>query len=218
MRILALAGLALATAACGGARERGTATLWVTRDRGARVVYSGVVPAGISAMQALARRQAITTRYGGRFVQSIGGVEGSLSRRRDWFYFVNGREGDRSATEVKLRDGDVEWWDYRSWAGGAMSVPVVAGAYPQPFVGAATSVVATGVAGGVARRIAAQVHGVVASRRPTVNYILLSDRLPPEAVRIKRFRRGVVLQLGARVARRLAADPSVLRYRYGAAA
>ena len=67
--------LALTVTGCGGAREHGSATLWVTRDRGAEVVYSGTVPAGLTAMQALDRKLDITTRYGGRFVQSINDVE-----------------------------------------------------------------------------------------------------------------------------------------------
>jgi hypothetical protein len=127
--------LALALAGCGGGgREHGTATLWVTRDRGAHVVYAGTVPAGLTAMQALERRLHVDTRYGGRFVQSIAGVHGSLTKERDWFWFVNGIEGDRSAAEYRLHPGDVEWWDYRSWSGGSMSVPVVVGAFPEPFL------------------------------------------------------------------------------------
>ena len=35
--------LALAVAGCGGGREHGTATIWVTRDRGASVLYTGTV-------------------------------------------------------------------------------------------------------------------------------------------------------------------------------
>ena len=71
MRRVALLLLALVAAGGGGAREHGTATLWVTRDRGAHVLYAGTVPAGLTAMQALDRKRDITTRYGGRFVQSI---------------------------------------------------------------------------------------------------------------------------------------------------
>ena len=37
----------------------------------------------------------MTTRYGGRFLQSIDGIYGSLTGQRDWFFFVNGIEGDR---------------------------------------------------------------------------------------------------------------------------
>ena len=54
--------------------------------------------------------------YGGRFVQAIEGIAGSLSKREDWFYFVNGLEADRGAVEYRLRPGDVEWWDYRHWS------------------------------------------------------------------------------------------------------
>jgi hypothetical protein len=209
--------LALVVAGCGGAREHGTATLWVTRDRGAHVLYTGTVPAGLTAMQALERRRKVTTRYGGRFVQSIDGIQGSLTRQRDWFYFVNGLEGDRSAAEVRLHAGDVEWWDFRAWNGGSMSVPVVVGAYPEPFRHGTTSVVATGTNTSVARRIAGQVHGVVGAKTPTKNFIVISSRFARSLVRIKRFRSGVLLELGLDAARRLAADSSALRYRYGTA-
>ena len=55
MRTSALLLLALALAGCGGVREHGKATLWVTRDRGSQVLYAGSVPAGLTAMQALER-------------------------------------------------------------------------------------------------------------------------------------------------------------------
>jgi len=206
---------ALAVTGCGGEREHGTATLWVTKDRGAHLVYSGTVPAGLTAMQALDRKLDITTRYGGRFVESIDGVDGSLTRRRDWFFFVDGIEGDRSATEVKLRDGDVEWWDYRSWQGSAMSVPVVVGSYPHPFLRGTTSVTAVGVERKLARTIAGQVHGVVAATKPTRNYIVISRDYGQDHVAIKRFRNGALLELGTAAARQLAADPKALARRYG---
>jgi hypothetical protein len=207
--------LAFAATACGGEREHGTATLWVTRDRGAQVLYDGTVPAGLTAMQALERTRKVTTRYGGRFVQSIDGVEGSATKQRDWFYFVDGIEGDRSAAEVTLRPGDVEWWDYRNWTGSSMSVPVVVGAYPKPFVGGTTSVVRFGVSRTVAAAIAKQVHGTVAATSPTKNSIVVSTHFAPDRVRISRFRSGFRLELGQRAARRLAADQAAFRYRYG---
>ena len=117
MRTVAPLLLVLAVAGCGGTAGReGTATVWVTRDRGAHVLLVREVPAGLTAMQALDRVADIQTTYGGRYVQSINGIDGSLSAQRDWFYFVNGIEGDRSAAEVSLDAGDIEWWDYRSWA------------------------------------------------------------------------------------------------------
>ncbi|MGH3002028.1 MAG: DUF4430 domain-containing protein [Gaiellaceae bacterium] len=213
--------LALVLAGCGGVREHGAATLWVTRDRGAQIVFSGRVPAGLSAMQALERKVKVSTRYGGRFVQSIDGVQGSLSGQRDWFYFVNGVEADSGATAVRLRPGDVEWWDYRSWRGGAMTVPVVLGAFPEPFLhgfegvpAGSTAVIANGVPRSLAARIAAEVHGTVSPKRPRASSIVIGG-VPAGTPRIHRTAHGVLLELGAGAARRLAADPAAFRYRYG---
>ena len=129
-----LLGAALLVAGCGGdGATGGSASLWITRDRGADVVRTTTVDAGVTAMQALDREADVETRYGGRFVHSVDGLEGSLSDQRDWFWFVNGIEGDRSATDYRLRPGDVLWWDLRSW-GTRMREPVVVGAFPEPFL------------------------------------------------------------------------------------
>jgi Domain of unknown function (DUF4430) len=216
VRTTLIVALALVLAGCGGGgREHGTATLWVTRDRGAHVLYAGSVPAGLDGIQTVERKLKVTTRYGGRFLQSIDGVSGSLIGQRDWFFFVNGVEGDRSATEVTMRAGDVLWWDYRKWSGSAMSVPVVLGAYPEPFIHGfpgKTSVV--GANRKLAEEIAAQVHGIVNAKTTPRNYIVIGGRLPPQTARIKRFRNGALLELGTTVAERLARDPHVLRFRY----
>lgn len=126
--VLAVAVLA----GCGG-EDGGQATVWITRDRGVHVLLQKSVPSGLTALQAIDRVADIDTRYGGRFVRAINGVEGSLSAQRDWFYFINGYEGDRSAAEYRLHDGDVEWWDFRSWRT-QMRVPLVVGAFPEPFL------------------------------------------------------------------------------------
>lgn len=136
MRRLLLALLAaLLLGGCGEERSEGegTASLWITRDRGDHVILTADVPAGLSALQALDRAADVETRYGGRFVHSINGIEGSLSAQRDWFYFVNGYELDRSAAEYRLHDGDVLWWDFRSWEK-ELRAPVVVGAFPEPFL------------------------------------------------------------------------------------
>jgi len=135
--------VALAAAGCGGAEGGSetraesaghgpTAQLWVTRDRGAEVLVDAVVPAGINAIQAVEEHADVETRYGGRFVQAINRLEGSLEEQRDWFYFLNGIEADLGGAEVTVRAGDVLWWDLRSWSD-QMRAPVVVGAFPEPF-------------------------------------------------------------------------------------
>ena len=128
---------ALALAGCGVAgptAEDGTARLWVTRDRGSAVLVDTTVPAGQTLLRALRSKAKVSTRYGGGFVQSIEGIEGSARRHEDGFWFVNGLAGDRSAASYRLRDGDVAWWDYRDWSGDADTLEVVAGAFPEPFL------------------------------------------------------------------------------------
>ncbi|MGZ8701256.1 MAG: DUF4430 domain-containing protein [Gaiellaceae bacterium] len=132
MRRLVLVFAVVALSGCGGG-DGGRATLWITRDKGAHVILERKVPAGLTAMQALDRIAEIKTRYAGRYVQSINGIEGSIAARSDWFYFINGYEADRSAAEYRLHDGDVEWWDFRSWRT-QLREPVVVGAFPEPFL------------------------------------------------------------------------------------
>jgi hypothetical protein len=136
-RLTPLLLVVLALAGCGGegpTAADGTARLWVTRDRGRSVLVRTTVPAGQTLLRALRSKAKLTTRYGGGFVQSIDGIEGSARRHDDWFWFVNGLAGDRSAASYRLRDGDVAWWDYRDWSGDAQTLEVVPGAFPEPFL------------------------------------------------------------------------------------
>lgn len=206
--------LALALAGCGGGeRAHGTATLWVTRDRGAHVVLSARVPAGANGIQTVEKKLKVTTRYGGRYVQSIDGVQGSLDAQRDWFFYVNGVEGNRSAAEVRIHPGDVLWWDYRHWTPATEHIPVIAGAWPHPFVDRGrTSVVAADRA--LAAKLARQVHGVVNANVPLRNFVVVGKAFPPDHVAIRPFRNGYELELGTAIARRLASDPRALRYRF----
>jgi uncharacterized protein DUF4430 len=215
VRPAALLLLALVLAGCGGGeRGRGTATLWVTRDRGAHVVYSGSVPAGLNGVQAVERKLKVTTRYGGRYLQSLDGIEGSLGAQRDWFFYVNGKEGGRSAAEVRLRAGDVLWWDYRRWTGATMHLPVVAGAWPHPFVDSGpTSVVSPNH--DLAAELAKQVRGTPNSKSTSVkSFVIVARTFGPDHVHIKPYRDGYLLELGMRIAARLAKDDSALRYRF----
>ena len=131
----AFLALTLLLAGCGGSEEgeRGTATLWITRDRGSDVLREATVPAGLTVLRALRREADVETGHGGRFVQSIDGIEGSLAAGRDWFFFVNGVAADKGAAEYRLRPGDTAWWDYREWKAGR-EVRIVVGAFPEPFL------------------------------------------------------------------------------------
>jgi len=131
----ALVVVLLFLAGCGGAAggEEGTAQLWVTRDRGAKLLVETEVRAGQTLMRALASKTEVKTRYGGRYVQAVNGIEGSLDAQHDWFWFVNGYEGDRSAASYRLHDGDVAWLDYRPWQREG-EASVVVGAFPEPFL------------------------------------------------------------------------------------
>lgn len=165
-RLLALAAAVLVATGCGAAAEgEGTATIWITRDRGERVLLVKEVPAGLTAMQALDRVADLDTRYGGRYVHAIDGLAGSLAGRRDWFWFLNGYEGDRSAAEYTLHAGDVEWWDYRRWRSPG-EARVVVGAFPEPFLHGyggktrpALVVYETGAQRAAAEKLARLVHG-----------------------------------------------------------
>jgi Domain of unknown function (DUF4430) len=133
VRRLALAALgAVALAGCSSATKgSGRATVWVTRDRGAIVLHVAKIPAGLTAMQGLERVAKVGTRYGGRYVRSVDGID--EHGRRAWFYYVNGYLADRGAAEYRLRAGDVEWWDFRPWRDPAQD-PVVVGSFPEPFL------------------------------------------------------------------------------------
>ncbi|MDO8212193.1 DUF4430 domain-containing protein [Conexibacter sp. CPCC 206217] len=128
---------ALPAAGCGlGAGSGGgDATIVVTEDFGARVLGSHVdrdVPESETALRATERNFDVKTSYGGRFVDSIDGVAGS--GRRDWFFFVDGSVGDKSAADVQLQNDAHVWWDYRDWSG-SQNVDAVVGQYPAPFAG-----------------------------------------------------------------------------------
>jgi hypothetical protein len=129
---LATLGAVALLAGCGSeTSSSGRATVWVTRDRGSVVLHVAKVQAGVTAMQGLERVAKVGTRYGGRYVHSVDGVD--EEGRRAWFYYVNGYLADRSAAEYRLRAGDVEWWDFRSWRDPAQD-PVVVGSFPEPFL------------------------------------------------------------------------------------
>ena len=189
------------------------------------------VPAGLTAMQALDREADVEKRYGGRFVQAIEGVEGDLADRRDWFFFVNGIEADRSATEYRLRDGEILWWDYRSWRG-RMRQGVVVGAFPEPFrhgYDGKTHPVAVRYAPGLARgaraigrMLRATTVAPTSVRAPEgANVFLLEHHEASEPERFRAELRDESSEAGSPVRfvfagdpLRLAREPGRFRYRY----
>jgi hypothetical protein len=232
-RLLAALALVLVLSACGGSAtggDGGEASLWVTRDRGAEVLVTAAVPTGVTVLQALDRAADVETRYGGRFVQSINGVQGSLAQQQDWFYFVNGIEPDVGAAEVRLHAGDIAWWDFRSWAG-EPEQPVVVGAFPEPFV--------HGWAGQprpVEVRAPAELEGAADALRgvlgpggsqgeSNVFELVVEPGAPGAALTATRgpgngdpvsFRLAGPVESVRAAAEALASDPSIVRYRYEA--
>lgn len=140
MRRVALIALGVVLAGCGlgpgTAGEDGGAQLRVTRDFGRTQLASGSldkVRASDTVMRFLQRNAKTTTRYGGKFVQSIEGLAGrGAGGGSDWFYFVNGVEAPTGAADRTLSPGDVVQWDYRSWRA-TPRVPAIVGAFPEPF-------------------------------------------------------------------------------------
>lgn len=137
---LLVAALAPAAAGCGfgqgDKRPGGAATLRVTRDFGHRELGStrlDSVREGQTVMRMLRSDFDVTTRFGGRFVQSIDGLEGQGSGGQvDWFYWVNGLEADKGAADWEVLPGDRIQWDRRDWTA-TMRIPAIVGAYPEPF-------------------------------------------------------------------------------------
>jgi len=233
-RALALL-VALLLAGCGGtageeAGGGGTASLWVTRDRGAEVILTAEVPAGLTVLQALDREADVKTRYGGRFVQAIDGAEGSVSAQRDWFYFLNGIEPDVGAADVRLRPGDIAWWDFRSWAQ-QMQQPVVVGAFPEPLLHGwaghvrPVEVHAPAQLGDAAATLRAALPGAGGEGDP--NLVVLEIRPGESGAQLVATRGSannspVTFTLAGSegavraAALALAADPSIVRYRYTA--
>jgi hypothetical protein len=216
LTVAAVAAVAL-LAGCGGGAGSGKATLWVTRDGGRQVLLVRTVPAGETAMQALDRSVKLSTRYGGRFVQSIDGVSGSIGSRHDWFYFVNGIEADRGAAEYRLHPGDIEWWDYRDWGEVGQAVPVVVGAFPEPFLhgygGKVRPAVVVGPLVPGAQALAKVLHArLVADAPQGANVLRLVGG--PHRFTARVLPGGAVELDFSGDADALARDPALYRYRY----
>lgn len=135
---LALAAV-IALAGCGfgeGEAQDGGAELRVTKDFGHKELGANeieTVHEDETVMRLLQSEHEVETRFGGKFVEAIDGVEGSGGGgSRDWFYFVNGILADRGAGDWEVHTGDVIQWDNRDWSA-TQRIPAIVGAYPEPF-------------------------------------------------------------------------------------
>jgi Domain of unknown function (DUF4430) len=141
VRRLVCIALCLGLAGCGlgagGPRGGSGAELRVTRDFGRTTVSRAstkTIRESDTVMRLLQAHAKTTTRYGGKFVQSIDGIAAnSDGGRHDWFYFVNGVEAPTGAADRTLAPGDVVQWDYRNWDA-TPRVPAIVGAFPEPFL------------------------------------------------------------------------------------
>jgi Domain of unknown function (DUF4430) len=219
-RFALAAALTVALAGCSsGTGGSGRATVWVTRDRGAQVLHVGTVPAGLTAMQGLDRVAEIKTRYGGRYVRAVEGL--AEHGRRSWFYYVNGYLADQGSAEYRLRAGDVEWWDYRSWRD-PLDDAVVVGAWPEPFLhgygGEQRKTVVVSVNRALGRRIARLVGGSVSLTVPANANVVEIVRRPRARFYAELRRPGagspVRFVIDPRFASRLASKPHLARFRY----
>jgi|HigsolmetaAR201D_1030396.scaffolds.fasta_scaffold15277_2 hypothetical protein len=138
---LLLAAAVPAAAGCGvGAGKSAVGNqLLVTADYGRETIVREDQPkvSGQDTVMRLLQRNApnVETRYGGNFVQSIGGKAGGQrdGRSYDWFFYVNGILAEEGAGAIRLHDGDRVWFDFHDWTF-ADTIPAVVGAFPEPFL------------------------------------------------------------------------------------
>jgi len=133
-----LATAALAGCGLGAGSPPSGVRLTVTEGFGARTLRSFSAPkvsGQETAMSLLMRNASVATRYGGGFVQSVDGHAGGEEGGQpvDWFYYVNGVQAPKGASQTVVHPGDRIWWDRHDWSQ-AGSVPAVVGSFPEPFL------------------------------------------------------------------------------------
>ncbi len=137
--LLCVAAAAVSGCGLGEGDERGGegAQVRVTRDFGKTTVDAArvdTVREDQTVMRLLQSEFEVDTSFGGRFVDSIDGLESrGAGGQVDWFYFVNGVEAEVGAAEFELSPGDRVQWDRRDWRV-TMRVPAIVGAFPEPFL------------------------------------------------------------------------------------
>lgn len=85
-------------------------------------------------MEALTQSVEVETRYGGGFVNAIGGIRSQFPEvKKDWFLYINGLQSNSGAGSYTLHPGDVEHWDFRDWSFWGFT-PAIIGDFPEPFL------------------------------------------------------------------------------------
>jgi len=137
--VLALACVsALGGCGLGAGSTPGAVRMTVTRGFGAEVLHAAPHPkisGQETVMSLLLRNYGVHSRYGGAFVEGIGGVDGGEAHGHpyDWFFYVNGVEAQKGAAATDVHAGDRIWWDLHDWSA-TEDVPAVVGSYPEPFL------------------------------------------------------------------------------------
>jgi len=115
-----------------------TVKIVATRNFGQELMLAETLelPPGTPAMTALERVADVETAYGGGFVNAINGVSsgftGTQQMMTDWFLYINGIQARTGALDYKLKDGDIQHWDFHVWSF-RQSVPAIIGDFPEPF-------------------------------------------------------------------------------------
>lgn len=121
-------------------QEKNQVHLMVTRDYGESMIFNQWVSVQEQqdALNLTTAYLDVKTSYGGSFINSINGLEsgytGKIGKREksDWFLYFNGVLAGTGAGDIKVKNGDVVWWDYHDW-GAAAFTPAMMGAFPHPF-------------------------------------------------------------------------------------
>ena len=126
---------------------------------------------------------------------------------------MNSYEADISAADYELHNGDVLWWDHRSWEG-EMRQPAVVGAFQAVPAGVGREEATRGRPRPARRGLEVPSSSAPTSTRRSKGRRLVLVPGSGFRARLRAPPGTVVFELGLRDAQRLLDDPSLARYRY----
>ncbi len=120
--------------------ETDTTTVRViaTQNFGQELIFDETVAidADTCALEALTQVASVEQAYGGGFVTAINGICSEYTSdppvQKDWFFYINGMQGNTGALDYILQPGDIEHWDFHDW-GFQTLIPATTGNLPEPF-------------------------------------------------------------------------------------